>query len=513
MKNKYNKYNKSENSNQIGEKNKKNKKDKQKIDGGGEPDISGNAPLEIGDHIEVTIENFERDYELVKEKDGNKYYKKRDDKNSDYLFLLEYDFYHDKNPIFVNLPENDKGKDDRLIAGEEIVHKIQKNLGISSMKKALDLFMQHCSRTITDNNGKIVNVCDKSIESLIDGKANLGTSQNRVTFGPDEIRIIPPGNEYDSYTQQPQYIPQQEYQPQYVSQQGYPQGQQPQYVPPVQGQQPQYIQQVQGQPQQYVQQQEYQPQYVPQQGYPQGQQPQYIQQVQEQPQQYIQPVYDQQQLVNNSLYDSTNSTILSPPVNAITSQQEIYQPGFDENGRLVSFPPIVRHTPRSSQQLIPKVLNTKPVTQPLAVDMSLYQAPMLPVDENLYRTLHQSSAPPMLPSQLLPHQIIPDRPAPATLQDPYLYENNGVVLNGLSAPPMLQTPRYTDVVYMGGKIKNKSKLLFKDLLNDPDSKYVKYMNTLYLKINNQLLSVDKLYEFINSKDIRVKKEVKSKNKG
>jgi hypothetical protein len=62
----------------------------------------------------------------------------------------------------------------------------------------------------------------------------------------------------------------------------------------------------------------------------------------------------------------------------------------------------------------------------------------------------------------------------------------------------------------GGKIKNKSKLLFRDLLNDPNSKYVKYMNTLYLKINNQLLSVNKLYEFINSKDVRVKKEVKSK---
>ena len=140
------------------------------------------------------------------------------------------------------------------------------------------------------------------------------------------------------------------------------------------------------------------------------------------------------------------------------------------------------------------------IYQPLAVDLSMYQAPMPPVDENLYSTLHQSSAPPMLQNPLL--------------QNPYLYENNGVVLNGSSAPPMLQTPRYTDVVYMGGKmggkIKNKSKLLFKNLLNDPNSKYVKYMNTLYLKINNQLLSVNKLYEFINSKDVRVKKEVKSK---
>jgi hypothetical protein len=471
-----NKYNKSENSNQIGEKNKKNKKDKQKIDGG-DPDISGNAPLEIGDHIEVTIENFERDYEFVNEKDGNKYYKKRDDKNSDYLYLLEYDFYHDKKPIFVNLPENDQGKYDRLIAGEEIVHKIQKNLGISSMKKALDLFMQHCSRTITDNNGKIVNVCDKSIESLIDGKANLGTSQNHVTFGPDEIRIIPPGDKYDSHTQQPQYVQQvqgqqpqyvqqQEYQPQYVQRQGYPQGQQPQYV----------------------QQQEYQPQYVPQQGYPQGQQPQYVQQQGQQPQ-YVQqqgqqPVYDHQQLlVNNSLYDSTNSTLLAQPVNAITSQQENYQP--------LAVDLSLYQAPMPSVQEI---------YQPLAVDLSMYQAPMPPVDENLYSTLHQSSAPPMLQNPLL--------------QNPYLYENNGVVLNGSSAPPMLQTPRYTDVVYMGGKmggkIKNKSKLLFKNLLNDPNSKYVKYMNTLYLKINNQLLSVNKLYEFINSKDVRVKKEVKSK---
>ena len=69
----------------------------------------------------------------------------------------------------------------------------------------------------------------------------------------------------------------------------------------------------------------------------------------------------------------------------------------------------------------------------------------------------------------------------------------------------------------GRKIINKSKLLFIDLLNDPNSKYVIYMNTLYLRINNDLLSVNKLYQFINSKDVvkskdvKVKKEVKSKD--
>jgi hypothetical protein len=63
---------------------------------------------------------------------------------------------------------------------------------------------------------------------------------------------------------------------------------------------------------------------------------------------------------------------------------------------------------------------------------------------------------------------------------------------------------------MGGKIKNKSKLLFKDLLNNPNSKYIKYMNNLYLNINNQLLSVDKLYEFINSKDVPIRKKINKK---
>ena len=84
------------------------------------------------------------------------------------------------------------------------------------------------------------------------------------------------------------------------------------------------------------------------------------------------------------------------------------------------------------------------------------------------------------------------------------------ILPNLGNAPRLVQPDINPLTGGGGKIKNKSKLLFRDLLNDPNSKYVKYMNTLYLKINNQLLSVNKLYEFINSKDVRVKKEVKSK---
>jgi hypothetical protein len=465
-----NKNNKSENSNQIGNKYKKNKKEKQKIDGGGEPGISDDVPLNIGDHIEVTIDNFERDYELFKEENGKKYYKKRGDKNSKYLYLLEYDFYDDNNPIFVDLPVDDPLKEQRLELGNDKVRKIKQNLGLSSMKTALRVFMEHCSRTITDENGKVVNVCDKSIEPLIDGTANLGTSQHHVTFGPDEIHIIP-GNEY-TYTQDVQYVQQQGPQVQYGQQPqvqyGLPQQyvQQPQVQYGLPQQYGQYVPQPQvqyGLPQQYGQyvrqqqngqyvRQQQNGQYVPQQQY--GKPSQYEEEIHIQPP----PQPEQEQYAPPPpLFNGVPST--TPPNSLPSSMGPLFSPlSTPPNSLPSSLGSFFGPSPPPSFNGVPST--TPPNSLPSSMDP-------------LFGPISPSSPP--HPSSLIPHVVFP--PPPQT---------------------------------GGGKIKNKSKLLFRDLLNDPNSKYVKYMNTLYLKINNQLLSVNKLYEFINSKDVRVKKEVKAK---
>ena len=164
----------------IDKKYKKTKKGKQKINGGDpgpdldlvpDPKPEPEPDIKVGDHIEVTLYNFQRDYELTKEENGKKYYKKRGDKNSKYLYLLEYDFYDDNKPILVDLPGDDPNKEQRLDLGTDKVRKIKENLDIS-MKSALRVFMEHCNHTIIEN-GKKVNVCDKSVERLIYGDAKF----------------------------------------------------------------------------------------------------------------------------------------------------------------------------------------------------------------------------------------------------------------------------------------------------------------------------------------------------
>ena len=440
----------------IDKKYKKTKKGKQKINGGDrgpdldtyivpdlvhdhkpepDPKPEPEPDIKVGDHIEVTLHNFQRDYELTKEENGKKYYKKRGDKNSKYLYLLEYDFYDDNKPILVDLPGDDPNKEQRLDLGTDKVKKIKENLDLS-MKSALRVFMEHCNHTIIEN-GKKVNVCDKSVERLIYGDANLGTSQNpsqhRVTFGPDQIYTLPsPSNE--TYPQDVRYV-----------QQPQQQGPQVQYV-----QQPLQQPLQQGQQAQYVQQGPYQGQYVPQEDIGVG-------------------FFGLQQSILDNNYNTRQQPIVQSP-----------QP----------------HQPATYMAQPLQPLQSINMTQPpIAADLSLYTAPMpQPHQPETYM------AQPLQPLQPLQSINMTQPPIAADLS---LYT---------SPMPQLQTPQYRNVTYMGGggKIKNKSKLLFRDLLNDPNSKYVKYMNTLYLKINNQLLSVNKLYEFINSKDVRVKKEVKSK---
>jgi hypothetical protein len=463
----------------IDKKYKKTKKGKQKINGGDPEPVLVNDPdpkpepepdIKVGDHIEVTLYNFQRDYELTKEENGKKYYKKRGDKNSKYLYLLEYDFYDDNKPILVDLPGDDPNKEQRLDLGTDKVKKIKENLDLS-MKSALRVFMEHCSRTIKDENGKIVNVCDKSIEPLIDGTANLGTSQNpsqhRVTFGTDQIYILPsPSNE--TYPQDVRYV------------------QQPQQ----QGPQVQY-----GQPQQYVQQPRQQ-----------GPQVQYVQQQQQQgPQvQYV------QQLQQQGQYGQQEDT----GVGFFGIQQSIFDNKYNTRQQPRVQSPQPQYAATQEYILQPRIVQSQPV-----VDISLYTAPMPLQPEDMTRntaplqmqpTIYMPQYTSSIQQLQSPHPV-PGNPSPATLTQPYdqqIHPLRSFYPVHMDLPP---PTNYDDnnIMVGGGKIKNKSKLLFRDLLNDPNSKYIKYMNTLYLKINNQLLSVNKLYEFINSKDVRVK-EVKSK---
>jgi len=60
----------------------------------------------------------------------------------------------------------------------------------------------------------------------------------------------------------------------------------------------------------------------------------------------------------------------------------------------------------------------------------------------------------------------------------------------------------------GEKIKDKAKKYFYKLLVDPKTIYLKYKEHLYIKFNNYLLSVEKLKEYIYSKDIKQVKIVK-----
>jgi hypothetical protein len=472
----------------IEKKYKKTKKGKQKINGGDpgpdlvhdpdlvpdhkpdpKPEPESEPDIKVGDHIEVTLYNFQRDYELTKQENGKKYYKKRGDKNSKYLYLLEYDFYDDNNPILVDLPGDDPNKEQRLDLGTDKVKKIKENLDLNSMKSALRVFMEHCNHTIIEN-GKKVNVCNNSVERLIYGDANLGTSQNpsqhHVTFGDDQIYTIPreETNSQDvKYVQQPQQ-----------------QGPQVQYV-----QQPLQQPLQQGQQAQYVQQGPYQGQYVPQEDIGVG-------------------FFGLQQSILDNNYNTRQQPIVQSPqphqpatymAQPLQPLQSINmtQPPIAADLSLYTAPMPQPHQPETYMAQPLQPLQSINMTQPpIAADLSLYTAPMpQPHQPETYM------AQPLQPLQSI------NMTQPPIAADLSLYT---------SPMPQLQTPQYRNVTYMGGggKIKNKSKLLFRDLLNDPNSKYVKYMNTLYLKINNQLLSVNKLYEFINSKDVRVKKEVKSK---
>jgi len=475
----------------IDKKYKKTKKGKQKINGGDpgpdldlvpDPKPEPEPDIKVGDHIEVTLYNFQRDYELTKEENGKKYYKKRGDKNSKYLYLLEYDFYDDNNPILVDLPGDDPNKEQRLDLGTDKVRKIKENLKLS-MKSALRVFMEHCNHTIIEN-GKKVNVCDKSVERLIYGDANLGTSQNpsqhRVTFGTDQIYILPSEETYPQYVQSVQQGPVQ------YRQQG-----PVQYVP---------------QPQQQTRQQGPQVQYGPhvQYGLP-RQHGQYLPQQQ----------YGQEDIgggffgMPQSILDNNYNTLQHPIVQPPQTQQYATQ-------EYILQQPIVQSQPGVDMSLYtaPMPLQSEDMTQPQQQgqnvplqlrqygqqeDIGFFGMPQS-ISDNIYYTQQQPIVQlqqPRPPGGGIPNTILP---------------NLGNAQLPVPGNPSTLTQPLTDITYMGGggKIKNKSKLLFRDLLNDPNSKYVKYMNTLYLKINNQLLSVNKLYEFINSKDVRVKKEVKSK---
>jgi len=469
-----------------------------------------NNKLNIGgsedNNIMISRETFEKDYELVENNNGQTLYRNKNDPNSEYLYLLNTDFYEDGEPITINVPEEDEDIKNRLGKAKNIFENVKKNNNLSSIKTAQEEFMKYCTNEIIDENGKSILLCDESVNGLINN--DLSTDiQRKVTFaeGP-RVYTIPSQEENMNQYILPYTVGQYDTQMQYIQP---VQGQPHQYIQPVQGQPHQYIQPVQEQPQQYIQQ-------------VQGQPHQYIQQVQWQPHQYIQPVYDQQHLVNNSLYDSANSTIstlLSQPVNAITSQQEPYVPPQQEPygpPQQEPYGPEILPAP----ELVPRVLPVRRLS-PTGDGVNI------PVDNTIYGTREdipgfnmngKLTSMPRITLNPLAFSLGYGSIVPG-LRDPESYQ--GRLTNYQTTGPRLYSDVTNDLIstgiihgehqtHGGGKIKNKSKLLFRDLLNDPNSKYVKYMNTLYLKINNQLLSVNKLYEFINSKDVRVKKEVKAK---
>ena len=376
---------------------------KTKINGG-----ENSAPPNIGDHIEVRLEDFHKNYVLLRTDDnGYKYYVKKGEPNPKYAFLLEYDFYRNNNPITINIPLDDKSKKiSRVKRGEQKIADIKNNNNLSSMKTALNLFMNHCQQTINEN-GKLINICNKGVEDLINGVRPV----QQVQQGQVQVQGYQEQGYQPAQVQGYKPVQVQGYQGQGYPVQGYPvqgypvQGNQGQGYPvqgyPVQGYQPV---QVQGNPVQGY----------PVQGYPvKGFQP-----VQRYQGQGFQPVqgYPVQGYQGQGFQGQWNKGQFGPPAPKLLPKTNLSRANSDSSEVSSEFSVGGKKTP--------------------------------PRNSNEKRKMHE--------------QII------------------------------------------------KSKLLFRDLLNDPDSKYVKYMNTLYIKINDTLLSVNKLYEFINSEDVRVKNKVKSK---
>jgi len=430
---------------------------KTKINGG-----ENSAPLNIGEHIEVLLEDFHNNYQLLRtDENGYKYYVKKGDPNPKYEFLLEYDFYDDNNPIIINIPTDDMKKISRVKRGQNKIAEIKQNNKLSSMKTALDLFMNHCQQTINEN-GKLINLCDKGVEDLING---VGPVQQVQVQGQGQVQGYQPvqqGHVYQgigNHGQMHQVPVQVQQGPGQRVHFGQAQGQLPQVQLP-QGQLPQG-QWLQGQ-------------------WPRGQ----LHQGQLPQGQWLQGQLPQVQLPQGQL-----------------RQGQLHQ------GQLPQGQWLQGQLPQGQwlQGQLPQ---------------GQWLQGQLPQGQWLQGQLPQGQLPQgqwlqgQLPQGQWPQVQWPNGPpAPKLLRGRDLELSRASSIRSVSVGGKKTPPRNLSEKRKMHKQINKSKLLFRDLLNDPNSKYVKYMNTLYLKINDTLLSVNKLHEFINSKNVRVKKEVKSKNKG